>query len=163
MTAQDSINDTKGNLSGGAGTSAVHDYKYSGIAYGGRLGVQFVGFMAGAQYDVASISNYSQSSPVDSSVKDSDVSVSNTSVFAGYTSPLGVRIFGNYFFSSEMKEKSAGTNSILEKDNKLADGSGFGVGVGYKILLLPIAFNIEYRMLTYTKITYGNGDDTFTT
>ncbi len=91
-----------------------HDLK--GLAFGGRLGFQHMGFMAGLDYMTGMWKDDDNPSR--------DVTPTDLSIFVGYNFPAMVRIYGAYGLDSELKFKA---NNTVAKwtGNTLKFGIGF--------------------------------------
>jgi hypothetical protein len=128
-----------------------YEYKYSGVTYGGRLGLYHLGFMAGIQYDMANFNDFKQDTPNCANCQEDEVKATNMGAFVGLNLPGGLRFFGNYFFKSQLEGQKDQTNSSLLGNKDKFVGDGYGVGVGYKFILIPLAINVEYRSLTFNE------------
>lgn len=119
------------SLNGEAGSSK---FDFSGLGYGGRLGIQLTTIMFGVSYDIMDLDiepegggkfGYEQT---------------NLGVFVGWNPKLdGIRFWGTYFIDSDGDADGSTT-----KDS----GDGFGIGFGYKFKPW-LALNAEYRTFSY--------------
>jgi hypothetical protein len=141
---------------GGDGDTTVignnYDTSYSSVTLGGRLGYQFLGFMAGLDY---SMQNFSLKSQIGSNtaVKD-DVKKNQLGVFVGYDFPILLRAWGTYYVSGSLegKEANAATGQVFSSNDKFSGGSGYALGVGFTGLPF-VSVNLEYRTMEYDKFT----------
>jgi len=123
------------------------DVEGNGVQYGARLGYNFPLLSTGLQYDRNSITDLKFSDY--ESYGKGEGTGSNLGVFALAALPLvGLRAWGTYFFMAGIDGTKSG--GPLSDDTKIR-GHAFGLGVGYKLPVLPLAFNLEYRQATYDK------------
>ena len=129
------------NLNGsgeGSVNSISHKYEYNGPQYGARLGLQFLGLMAGVDYTRSSFDMEDKFSGT--GVTDS-FSRNETGVFVGYNFPILVRAWGTYYFSNDAKNDRGDKYSGNTKE----------LGVGFTALPL-LSINVMYRMVTWDEI-----------
>lgn len=115
--------------------------KGSGLAYGGRLGYQNMGFQLGLDYLHSSVD-------VDEKDIKSDITTSEWAAFAGFRFPILLRFYAGYIFSGTGDYK-ASTGNI-----DLTGGTGYKVGVGWTLLPF-IDLNLEYKKTNYDEIKAG--------
>ncbi len=135
-------------------------YDYSGMNYGGRLGVDYLGLMGGFAYDHGSYTaTYKEpSSSIDllkslNESLDSEWSVNSYGVFVGYNFPILFRVWGTYFLSADWKATKDGGGEF--KDNKMKS-TAYELGFGYKILPI-LSLNLQYRVADISKKEYSDG------
>lgn len=112
---------------------------YSGVSFGGRFGVQFLGFMGGLEYDYRPKSSYKTEV-----YKDGYFSGHYSALFAGYQLPLLGKAWIGYFFNIDLKDK---VNDLEFKEK------GTLLGVGFTVLPL-VDLNLEYRKFHVKKNSY---------
>lgn len=107
----------------------------TGLGYGGRLGwtlpLVFFAFdysMAGTEYES------------DSGGK-ADWDYTAMGLVVGASLPV-IRVWAGYNFTAEMEQESGAT----------FEGSGMKAGLGFKLPVLPISFNLEYILNEYDEI-----------
>lgn len=133
-----------GSQKGGLSTTK---YDVSGLVYGGRLGVEKLGFMVGADYMAGTLNLKSGSS-------NRDFKQSNVGVFVGFDTLIGIRAYASYYISP-----SASVNNTPEL--KLKEGTAYRIGVGFK----PIPFvsvNLDYYSVSFKKYESLGITQTFT-
>lgn len=119
-----------------AKNSGVSEGDIKGLGYGARLGwtmpLLFVAFdysMAAAKYEP-------------DAGGEADWDYTAMGVVVGASLPV-IRVWAGYNFSAELEQEGgAGT----------FEGSGMKAGVGFKMPVLPISFNVEYLTNTYDEI-----------
>ena len=134
------------------------DYSWANVALGGKVGYQFLGFMAGGMYEFAPM-NFD----VDVTSGTSKYTIESQSkgwgFFAGYEFPILLRAYGTYFLKKEIRHKQANSAAGIVSGDEFC-GTGMGFGVGYTGLPF-ISINAEYRMYTYDEQKSGTtGIDT---
>ncbi len=111
------------------GKTESEDFDISGYTVGGRVGFQNLGVMLGLDgrrfafdFDPEKSSGY-------------EATGSSLGFFVGYDFLILLRVYATYLFSGEFEN---------DKDNlKLTEGSGYIVGVGYKVLpYLSVNFDV---------------------
>jgi len=127
-------------------SNTKYDNDYASLTFGGRLGLQHLGFMMGADY---SIQNFEMESTTGSTTYNDDVKKKQFGIFVGYNFPILLRVWGTYFISSSFEgDDAVSSTNRYDSNDELNDGNGFGLGVGYR----PISFvsiNLEYRKFEY--------------
>ncbi|MCO4793948.1 MAG: outer membrane beta-barrel protein [Bacteriovoracaceae bacterium] len=121
--------------------------EYSGLNLGGRLGFQYLGLMAGAQYEMMS-TDLDVTQVGTGTAKDA-VKKSNMGIFVGYNFPMMLRVWGTYFLDSTLEgddPNKAGLQYINSTDT--ISGGGYALGVGFTALPF-ISLNLEYRTYEY--------------
>ena len=106
---------------------------FSGTMYGGRAGVEKMGFMIGMD---ARISNWE----IDDN-NNSELSTTSYGFFAGYNFPMLLRVWGTYVFGGDGTVKDSGD---------FLKGSGFILGIGYKVFPF-ISLNFESGNLKFSE------------
>lgn len=126
-------------------TSGASTEDFSGLAYGGRLGYQNLGFQLG-------IDHLSSNLNVDDSSY-SNLKTSEWAGFVGFEFPVLLRVYAGYIFAAtgETKFKAAG----VKQDVELSDGSGMKAGIGFTGLPF-IDINLEYRKGTFGEYKLGS-------
>ena len=114
----------------------------NGVTFGGRVGFQKLGFMAGGDLMTGSWNQAGTSTMASSTGTPTDLGV-----FAGYNFPVLIRVYGVYGLSSQFKSTQAGVNSTTS-------GTDMKLGVGFTMFPL-ISINLEYITGTYTKTNAG--------
>ncbi len=120
----------------------------SGFTYGGRLGLQRLGLMAGVDYMTGSWRQ-------DEDPKGDDTPT-DIGAFVGYEFPVMLRVYGVYVFDSKLKAKYDNTADPTDEYK----GTAMKAGVGFTSFPFVVV-NIEYIVSTFTeldgvKITNGN-------
>lgn len=128
-----------------SGTRQLTD-KTTNTALGARLGYKFLIPWIAVDFNLGSGKNTADSN---SGQQDQDFSKTSLGVVVGADLIMGLRIFGGYGFTNEMKLK--GVNNAA--DEKYT-GSYTKGGLGYKIIPM-LAVNAEYIMHKFAK--YDNG------
>ncbi|MCO4755002.1 MAG: outer membrane beta-barrel protein [Bacteriovoracaceae bacterium] len=148
-----------GSIEEEANVGDLDEYSYSGLAYGARLGYNYLGLMLGFDYGMAS-GDVEQDKDPGSTVLSGvgtkvDGAFKNMGLYIGYDMPLLLRFWATYYFKSEMEiEGENNNNSDLNPGNTFTDtykGSGLGLGVGYTGLPF-LSINLEYKTFTYDEI-----------
>lgn len=121
--------------------TASENYSGSGLAYGGRLGYQNMGFQLGLDY---------LHSAVDVDDKDikSDITTSEWAAFAGFRFPILLRFYAGYIFSGTGEYKTASSNVDIN------GGTGYKVGLGWTLFPF-LDLNLEYKKTNYDEIKTG--------
>ena len=81
---------------------------------------------------------------------DGEFTATQSGFFIGYEFPIRLRVWANYVFSS------SATNDD-DSDVSLTGGSGYNVGLGYKLMSF-ISVNLEMYSLNYETIEFSGGD-----
>ena len=117
-------------------------YNGSGMAYGGRLGYQNLGFQIGADYLKSNLN-------MDHKYFKNDLSASEFGGFIGFKFPILLRVYAGYIFSgmAESKDYQNPLTAVLQKA-ELKGGTGPKLGVGFTVLPF-LDINLEYRQVTY--------------
>lgn len=120
---------------------------YSGMGFGARLGISYLGVLFGGTYDAQGIEGTDDDSPNTST----DYSGTNIGAFLGYEFPLGLRVWGSYYMSSK-----------LEVDNTTSagaefSGSGMSLGAGFSVIPMILSLNLEYKTFAYDEFTTSTG------
>lgn len=121
----------------------------SGLGYGARIGMQFMGLMGGFQYDSAMGTDLETVQGA-TTFKD-EISRTHMGVFVGYNLPVMLRVWGTYFFSSKVEGEEATSvdaGSDFIDATETLNGSGYGLGVGFTGLPF-LSLNLEYRKFEY--------------
>ena len=108
--------------------------KESGVGFGARIGYAMPMFW------FALDGNQIKTKAKPDSGADFDGTITNIGATFGAELP-GIRLMAGYVFSAENKDD----------DGSKLKGNGFKVGAGFKLPVLPIAFNLEYMMNKYDK------------
>lgn len=119
------------------------DSDVKGMSFGGRLGYQQMGVMAGLDYMTGSWTT-------ESSGYKFDVTPTQLGLFVGYSFPMMLRVYGVYSFQADGKIK----NGALNYD-QTQKGTGIKLGVGFTVMPL-LSLNVEYLSATFTKDKNGN-------
>lgn len=121
----------------------------TGMHYGARLGYKsIVGLWVAGEYNGSSGLKTTQPNG------DPDMDAKHTSIGAtvGFDMLFGLRAFAGYNFSENLET----TDSAGDTD-KFYGGSSTKIGVGYKLPMIPLAFNLEMNSATYKKYKGSNG------
>ncbi len=137
------------NVSGGQASYNGAKLDYSGLQYGARLGMQYLGLMGGFAYNHGTFdlkeTTIASGASVTGAQKQDDIGL-----FVGYNAPILLRAWLGYFFSSKMTQtetNGSGTNGDWYK------GTVTEIGVGFTPLPL-VSLNLVYRMGSFDK-TYN--------
>lgn len=122
------------------------DGEISGSQVGARVGWTKLGFSLGLDGRRTSSSLESE----DSNVDDSDYTATQAGFFVGYEFPILFRVWANYVFSSNASNDD---NSEV----KYTEGSGYTVGLGYKVFPF-ISLNLELFSIGYDKFKTALGE-----
>ena len=126
-----------------SGENGSQKFDFSGVGYGGRLGLQLTSLMFGVSYDMMNLDF-----EPDGGGKYS-VDQTNLGVFFGWSPKLdGFRIWGEYFIDVKNKPETGSSDS----------GDGYGLGLGWKFKPW-LALNAEYR--TWKMDEGSKGDSIF--
>lgn len=106
---------------------------FSGTMYGARAGIERMGFMIGLD---ARLSNWE----IDNDAE-SELSTTSYGFFAGYNFPMLLRVWGTYVFGGDGTVKDSGD---------FLQGSGFIIGIGYKVLPF-VSINFESGNLSFAE------------
>jgi hypothetical protein len=126
------------------GTSKVD---CDGYNYGGRLGIQQMGLMVGA--DVMSGKYKDEATPKN------DITPTDYGFFLGYNFPMLLRVYGVYNFKSEFK-------TVDPDDTNKYEGTGMKFGIGLTMFPM-VSINLEYFTGTYDEINGSNLTSDFKT
>lgn len=127
-------------------TNREESYSGGGMAYGGRIGYQNLGFQLGLDYLNSSVD-------LDDNDFDSNFKSSEWGAFVGFEFPILLRVYAGYIFSATAESKI--TNG-LGGYNAVDFNSGTGAKAGVGFTLLPfLDVNFEYRRLTYEDFKAG--------
>jgi hypothetical protein len=126
-------------------TTDANAADYTGIGFGARVGISYLGLLAGATYDSQGLT----SSDDDTPTLEIDFKGTNMGVFVGYEFPLGLRLWGTYYASASFEfDGITGANgSALVGD--AYKGTGIGLGVGMSVIPMVMAINLEYKSFSY--------------
>lgn len=152
-----------GQFSGGLKESTSNNGSFTSVAYGGRVGLDFHGFMIGGEY----LANNEMSVKIDgpnswgSSSTTGKISNTNYGGFLGVElmHPLAVRLIGT-FFASSSGHFTHETNGVTDADKTLK-------GYGYKGEISTrfahyLNLGVAYYYLVYTKSTDNSTSTTST-
>ncbi len=134
---------SEGNHTPSTGDVSAADY--TGLGFGARVGVSFVGLLAGLTYDSQGLT----SSDDDTPTLEVDYKGTNMGVFVGYEFPLGLRLWGTYYASAKFEFDSITGFSGSGLIGDAYVGSGIGLGVGMSVIPMILAVNLEYKSFTY--------------
>ena len=121
------------------------DNSYSGLTYGGRLGLKFQGFMVGGDYSTSSLS-YSEKST--SASRDIKYDRNQMGAFIGYRFPLFLRIWYTYYLEDKLTFKTDVSGWCTTGDYQ--KGTGDELGLGFTSLRY-VSINFLYRHSSYNK------------
>lgn len=149
----------------GSGDTTRNSTNYShspgGLTFGGRLGYQFLGFMAGVDYSLSSTTLTTTATGV--SDMEDDISRSNLALFVGYNLPIMLRVWGSYFLDASVEgttTNSSGSAFLRASDSndltKATGGTGIALGVGLTSLPL-VSLNAEFRSITFADYENKSG------
>ena len=124
-------------------TQNIHKETYTGVGFGVRGGVSFLGLLSGLTYDHIGASGEDDDSPA----VETDYKATNLGFFLGYEFPLGLRFWGTYYMSA--KSEIEGKTGAADEVGDTYKGSGYAVGVGMSIVPMVLALNLEYKSLKY--------------
>ncbi|MFT6070358.1 MAG: hypothetical protein ACJAT2_000842 [Bacteriovoracaceae bacterium] len=125
-------------------TGDQHASDYTGIGFGARVGISYIGFLAGLTYDSQGITGSDDDTP---SIE-VDYKGTNMGAFVGYEFPIGFRIWASYYVDSKFEIDSvSGANSNQIGDTLL--GNGMSIGLGMSVIPMVLAVNLEYKTFTY--------------
>lgn len=125
------------NLSGGGKSNGV-DYSYNGAQYGLRLGGQYLGLMAGIDYNLSSYT-WEQTPGGDDTFDRSEFGL-----FVGYNLPILVRFWGAYYFSNTAKDTNSTGRTV---SGAKYEGSSVELGAGWTALPF-LSLNLAYRNIS---------------
>lgn len=116
----------------------------SGSAVGARVGFTQLGFSAGLNGQRANVTLEPETGT------DSDYTFTRMGFFVGYDFPMMLRVWGEYVFSLEGVDDD-------DTDNKIKEGSGTAIGIGYKVLPF-VSVNLEMANMSTTKFESASGE-----
>ncbi|MFP5385007.1 MAG: hypothetical protein ACLGHN_02950 [Bacteriovoracia bacterium] len=119
----------------------------NGVAVGGRLGYQQLGFQLGLDYLRSSL-NVS-----DNDYKE-DLVVSEFGGFVGFEFPILLRVYAGYIFSATGETEADFGAGAGKQELEFKDGRGAKFGVGFTGLPF-IDINFEYRKGTFSEYKLG--------
>ena len=119
---------------GTARPTGVPSTHHRGVTYGGRVGYQMLGAMAGVEYQTGR--------GTDSANSSNDLTPSNLGVFAGYNFPILIRGYISYAPVARLTAEHAGY------DHTFDGGEAIKYGVGYTGLPF-LSVNFEYVTTHY--------------
>jgi hypothetical protein len=133
---------SEGNHTPSTGDQNAADY--TGIGFGARVGISYLGLLAGLTYDSQGINATDDDSPA----IDIDYKGTNMGAFVGYEFPLGLRLWFSYYVDSafEIDAVNGGTSSQIGDS---FNGNGMSIGVGMSVIPMVLAVNLEYKSFTY--------------
>ncbi|OFZ26679.1 MAG: hypothetical protein A2381_16940 [Bdellovibrionales bacterium RIFOXYB1_FULL_37_110] len=138
-------------------SNTKYENEYSTPTFGGRLGLQHLGFMMGVDY---SIQNFEMESKTGSTTYEDDVKKKQLGIFVGYNFPVMFRIWGTYFLSSSFEgDDTVAATNRYDANDELTDGSGFALGIGYRPISY-VSLNLEYRKFEYDTWEQGGVEAT---
>ncbi|MGE4132639.1 MAG: hypothetical protein AB7F86_13430 [Bdellovibrionales bacterium] len=117
------------------------------VVYGGRLGYKLpLGLWFAGEYNGSSGGKSTQPAGA------SDIDFDHTSIGAtvGIDLLFGLRFFAGYNFSETVETKAPGASK-----SEFYGGKSTRFGIGYKLPLLPLAFNLEMLDGDYKKLKAG--------
>jgi len=125
-------------------------YAYSGTDYGARLGLRFLGLLAGVHYDtMKSASLKLKDASGLTGLADTKNDFTNIGVYAGYELPILLKAWGTYYLSSRDKRS----------DKTVQASSGYSLGLGLRpplpLPFISIYLNAEYRQFSYDDYSVG--------
>ena len=136
-----------------SGNRGIKDIKGTGMQFGGRVGVNIAIFSAGLLYD----KTRTDSIKFEGANSKGAATINNGGLFVLAALPLvGLRAWGSYFLISRVVGRKAGGEIVT--DGSKYGGDGLGIGLGLKLPIIPLAFNVEYRRFSYDKKDWANGD-----
>jgi hypothetical protein len=123
------------------------DNSYSGLNYGGRLGLKYHGLMMGGDYSKSSLS-YSEKSTTAS--RDIKYDRNQIGAFVGFRFPLFIRIWYTYYLEDKLTFKTTLSGWSTSGDYRKGTGDELGIG----LTTLPfVSINFLYRHSTYKKFS----------
>lgn len=131
------------------------DASTSGPNFGGRLGYQFLGLMAGMDVNLGSMG---LDETVAGSKTSYDLDSTRVGLFAGYELPILLRAWITYYFSNNLEYSKAYSANNIAKGDQFS-GSGLEFGVGFTPLPL-LSVNVGYRINSYDELEQTNGTKT---
>ncbi len=126
------------NVSGG-GTTSGTEFTYQGSQYGLRFGGQYLGLMAGLDFNRSSYTWKRQS--LANGTTNDEFSRNELGLFAGYNLPILLRAWVAYYFTNTATDESSGGYTA---DGDKYKGNTFELGVGYTALPF-LSLNMAYR------------------
>ncbi|MBT3234559.1 MAG: outer membrane beta-barrel protein [Bdellovibrionales bacterium] len=133
-------------------SNGEYEYTINGSGYGLRAGYGALGFMAGIDYGLGSITEKFSSGP-SITLGDDEYDTTQIGAFLGYNLPIMFRVWASYYFTAELEIPKNNSVTGSDKGDLLA-GSGLGIGVGFTGLPI-ISINLEYKSFTYDEFTDG--------
>lgn len=127
--------------SGEDGQNPKTEYSQNTPFYGGRLGYQAFGLMAGLDYSKGLEGDF-ETKTAGSATTKADATQQTFGVFVGYNFPIMLRAWVSYNFASKIS---------IESGAEVGDefkGGGYAFGLGFTALPM-LSINLEYRMNTF--------------
>ncbi len=115
---------------------------YSGAQYGGKLGYQFFGLMAGLDYTHSTIG---YKTDFLGTTYNLDYDRDQVGAFIGYKFPILLRAWAGYYFSDKI---TASSTSIIAGNGDYSTGSGTELGLGFTGFPF-VSVNLLYRTSSY--------------
>ena len=131
-----------------------YDFPYNGLAYGGKLGYEFLFLAVGLQYERSSIKERPSAAqkPAGSTYPaDDEFDMSHLGVFGTFTLIPFINITASYFLNTKLSD----TNGSDKNDEY--EGSGYSLGLGFTLLPF-ISLNVDYRMITLDNSTISGSE-----
>jgi len=119
--------------------------EYSGVQFGGRAGLTFMGLMGGVSYNMATETDIEFKQLTTTATN--KATRSDLGLFVGYELPIMLRVWGTYYLDSKV-EGSSNTGTTFIDSTETWKGSGYGLGVGFTFLPF-VSLNLEYRNFEY--------------
>lgn len=124
------------------GDNAIDSEKFTGPAFGGRLGYQNLGFQLGVDYLRSTLN-------IDDNSFKEDLTASEWAGFVGFEFPVLLRVYAGYIFSAQGETEVAGSTKL-----DFNEGSGMKFGVGFTGLPF-VDINFEYRKGSFAEYKLG--------
>jgi len=137
------------------GTPATMEVDYSGLQYGLRAGVQYLGFMAGLDYTASNpeIETTFTFPGLGSATVKNDFNKREIGVFAGYNLPILLRAWAGYYF--DVTAEADSSNSTFKSGDEIS-GTGMELGIGFTGLPF-VSLNLVYRNSSFDEIKDADG------
>lgn len=136
--------------SGDRAITTATEYSFNTPTIGGRVGYQFLGFMAGLDYSM-STGSFGLETKTLTTTTEVNNDQDQFGLFVGYNLPILFRVWGTYFLSSNLEQADGDENK----------GSGFALGAGFTGLPF-VSLNLEIRSISYDEF-YDKSAGTTTT
>jgi hypothetical protein len=137
------------NISGGTSDYASSKYEYKGAQYGSKLGFNYLGLMAGFDFNYGT---FTLDRTTNAGVKTSaEYKQTDLGIFVGYNAPVLIRGWIGYYFSSKAENANSSTNYFK--------GTITELGLGFRPLPL-LSLNVAYRMVAYDKQSVNSVEST---